>query len=164
MADRSGRTPPRQRITPTDSPQTLRTRALREGLDVRARPGAPYLRLEVRNPGHQTHYPVFLPAYPSWDGAFCGCTDFARRGLGTCKHLEAARIWLSEDPTRAGHLLPAFEGGAVWKAIDRGLSELRKESLARSPTLRRAGTALFRGEAGAGARATAPRRRGGSRA
>ncbi|MCI4339848.1 MAG: hypothetical protein L3J73_01075, partial [Thermoplasmata archaeon] len=67
-----------------------RVRALESPLDVRPRPDGRFVRLEVRNPVPGTRYDVLLPAFPDRSGGFCTCTDFARRGIGTCKHLEAA--------------------------------------------------------------------------
>ena len=110
-----------------------RMRALEEPLDVRRLAG-PYPRLEVRNPIRGTHYTVHLPTYPDPDGAMCTCADFARRGLGTCKHIEAARRWLDERPEErsdpAGpteaERTAAAEG--LWRRVDR-----RRASIASGP-------------------------------
>lgn len=71
-------------------------RSLAEPLDVRWRSGEPCPAAEVRNPIRRTRYLTLWPRYPERDAALCTCTDFARRGLGDCKHLEAAWRWLSE--------------------------------------------------------------------
>lgn len=96
-----------------------RTRALEEHLDVRIRPGTAYPRVEVRNPAHGTRYDVLFPGFPQRDGAFCSCTDFARRGIGTCKHVEAAWRWLEERPEAALATPAPFDGGPLWEEIDR---------------------------------------------
>jgi hypothetical protein len=100
--------------------QRRRLRAREELLDVRVDERPPFPLLEVSNPLRGTHYRVYAPAYPSWEAASCDCTDFARRGLGTCKHLEAARAWAAERPEALHPTRTARdpEVAAVWKAID----------------------------------------------
>ena len=129
-----------------------RVRALEEPLDVRRLAG-PYPRLEVRNPIRGTHYTVHLPADHDPDGAMCTCADFARRGLGTCKHIEAARRWLDErpeeraDPTGRTEADRTAAAEGLWRRVDR-----RRASIAsgprRSPAarLREPGTELTRSE------------------
>ncbi len=97
-----------------------RARALEEPLDFQRLPG-PYPRLEVRNPVHGTHYLVLLPVYPDRGVALCTCADFARAGLGTCKHIEASIRWLGLHPEAVPDPNPAAEtGGApMWEEIDR---------------------------------------------
>ncbi|MGA7860825.1 MAG: hypothetical protein WCB19_03090, partial [Thermoplasmata archaeon] len=73
-------------------------RAVTERLRVRPVPGQPFWVLAVRNPVHHTHYQVFLPEYPSGEARFCSCVDFSRKGIGTCKHVEAATAWLESHP------------------------------------------------------------------
>ncbi|MCI4325930.1 MAG: hypothetical protein L3K00_08670 [Thermoplasmata archaeon] len=90
--------PPRPPPTPEDRAER-RSRALEEVLDVRRVQGPPgVLTLEVRNPRRHSHYTLYIPAYPDRTGSYCGCVDFARRDLGTCKHIEAAWLWLSDHP------------------------------------------------------------------
>jgi hypothetical protein len=117
-----------------------RSRALEEPLAVRERDGAPYPLLEVRNPLHGTSYLVMLPAFPTREAELCTCTDFARRGLGTCKHIEAGYRWRAEHPPEspAG---PRASGDGRWKEIDRRVASpgAGPESL----RLRRAGRVLF---------------------
>lgn len=122
-----------------------RSRALEEPLDVRARPDARFLRLEVTNPVRQTHYDVLFPEFPSLDAPFCTCTDFARRGIGTCKHIEAARIWLADPRRELPAPPPRPPGAPVWEEIDRrerGLPKLRSPAPRR---LRHVGDALLVG-------------------
>ncbi|MCI4359979.1 MAG: hypothetical protein L3J95_06165 [Thermoplasmata archaeon] len=95
-----------------------RTRALEESLDVRPRPGTLSARFEVRNPRRETRYSVFLPAFPLRDGAMCNCTDFGRRGLGTCKHIESVLLWLSEHPNEGGPAPRSFDGRGFWGLVD----------------------------------------------
>jgi len=97
-----------------------RSRALEEPLDVRLERRAPFAVLEVRNPLHRTDYRVMLPLFPDRSVALCTCTDFARRDLGTCKHVEAAVHWRSShpesrpvDPPR-----PSPDAGLVWAEVD----------------------------------------------
>src|SRR5271170_920842 len=75
-----------------------RSRAVEEPLDVRLLAQEPFPLLEVRNPLHRTDYRVMLPTFPDRTVALCTCSDFARRGLGTCKHIEAAGRWLERHP------------------------------------------------------------------
>jgi hypothetical protein len=119
---------------PVSDPEAVRSRRLRaaeEPLDVRIRATEPFVRLEVLNPIHRTRYRVFLPLFPQRDTALCTCPDFARRGLGTCKHLEAVWSWLGTPPRLSGEV-PAGPAGPsaerLWKEIDRRLVDL-----ARSP-------------------------------
>ncbi|HEV8049609.1 MAG TPA: hypothetical protein VGP88_03345 [Thermoplasmata archaeon] len=96
-----------------------RTRALEEPLDVRPEPGPPgVLTLAVRNLRRQSHYTVYVPSYPDRTGVFCGCVDFARRDLGTCKHLEAAFLWLADHPGER-RAAPPLGAAPIWGAIDR---------------------------------------------
>ncbi len=123
-----------------------RTRALEESLDVRLRSVHPYALLEVRNPLHGTSYLVMLPGFPRSGVALCTCTDFARRGLGTCKHIEAATRWYS-DHADARPLLtrPRTDPAKIWAEVDlRARSSEREGSLLRQ--LRRVGAALYETE------------------
>lgn len=126
-----------------------RLRAVEEPLDVRLRYREPGLELEVRNPVHRTSYRVFFPAYHSRDAALCTCTDFARRGLGTCKHLEAAWEWLSrlpelpKAPSRPG---PSVPTEALWKAVESRVAELGRSPPKEIRDLERAGRALVEPE------------------
>jgi hypothetical protein len=101
--------------------------------------------LEVRNPLHGTLYLVLLPEFPDRSSALCTCTDFARRGLGTCKHLEAGVRWLSshEDiqPLKEGR--PRTDPAGVWKEIDRRLAAIPRSEGPESLRLRRPGAVLY---------------------
>jgi len=124
-----------------------RLRAAEEPLDVRVRYGAPVLELEVRNPVHRTRYRVFFPAYPARDAGLCTCTDFARRGLGTCKHLEAAWEWLARQPALPdAPRRPEAGADELWAAVDRGLGTLARSPPAEIRELERAGRALIEPE------------------
>ena len=88
-----------------------------------------------------------LPEFPARTSALCTCEDFARRGLGTCKHIEAAYRWktvhpealplLSRDPR-------ASRTRRLWKEIDRRLvgAPAPKEGSVRR-RWRRAGAVLY---------------------
>ena len=124
-----------------------RSRARVELLEVRPREGSDYPILTVSNPMHGTRYRVHLPAYPELEPGACECTDFAQRGVGTCKHLEAARSWVVEHRSelvrpRAPNLRTIAQ--RLWKAIDRG-GEFRDEgsTLPRSVLWRRRGAILY---------------------
>lgn len=104
--------------------QARRTRGREELFDVRADRRSPFPALEVRNPGHGTRYEVFWPTYPLADPLFCDCADFAHRGLGTCKHIEAARLWAAEHEGELAlpfaHRSPPVE----WGELDRAAAVL----------------------------------------
>ncbi len=131
-----------------------RLRAVEEPLDVRVRRREPYLELEVRNPVHRTSYRVLLPAFPSREAVLCTCPDFARRGLGTCKHAEAAWGWLELHPdlpggTDLGRRTRPLD--ALWASIDRRLDELRATSEPDIRAVERPGAVLFEEADGADA-------------
>jgi hypothetical protein len=122
-----------------------RSRALEEPLDVRPRPGSPYARFEVRNPRRRTRYLVLLPEYPDRQGAFCSCSDFGRRGIGTCKHLEAVLLWRSENPGEGDAAPRPFDGGPLWAEVDRRLASLGPDASPDPIRYRRPGEALVEG-------------------
>jgi hypothetical protein len=118
-----------------------------EGLfDIRPVPGVPYLALEVANPIRGSRYQVHLPAYPDPEPAICECTDFARRGLGTCKHLEAVRLWLQENPGAGpGETLsPWPRTPAFWRELDALELSRRRDPAPASIAWRRPGALLYR--------------------
>lgn len=53
-------------------------------------------------------YRVLLPSFPARDGAQCNCPDFTRRGLGSCKHVEAALAYASLNPPKTESAAPDF--------------------------------------------------------
>ena len=139
----------RTRRSRTADPEAVadrRARAMEEAFDIRIRSREPYPLLEVRNPVHGTGYLVMLPEHPARDSAMCTCTDFARRGLGTCKHIEAGVRWLGEHPDdpplRHGDGASARALGA-WKRIDQRLGALSKDPAAPARRWRRPGAVLF---------------------
>ncbi len=95
-------------------------RAVTERLRVRPVPGQPFWVLAVRNTVHHTHYQVFLPEYPSGEARFCSCVDFSRKGIGTCKHVEAATAWLESHPDVTRPAASRQGVASVWRAIDTG--------------------------------------------
>ena len=133
-------------MTSAEAQAERRARSLEEPLDVRLRARSPFALVEVRNPIHRTDYLVMLPEFPSDSVRLCTCSDFARRGLGTCKHVEAAARWLRTHPDAppvplAGALPASPEG--VWEEIDRRLA--RDGPLSRRPAreLAQIGAALI---------------------
>ena len=121
-----------------------KARALEEPLDVRVRAYDAYPVLEVRNPVHRTTYLVLLPEFPAPSPALCTCTDFARRGLGTCKHLEAAIRWMGGHPDARPP--PGRAPAAApdpWPEIDRRAKELPLPERLTGRALARPGAVLF---------------------
>lgn len=108
--------------------EARRARAHSELFDVSEVPAYPYLLLRVGNPIRGTRYQVHLPTGPEGPEAVCECPDFGQRGLGTCKHLEAARLWLSDHPVldRAPPVDHEPPWTAVfWSAFDSAVAEGR---------------------------------------
>lgn len=122
-----------------------RSRALEEPLDLRLRQRDPYPIVEVRNPLHRTTYLVLRPAFPDRMPALCTCTDFARRGLGTCKHIEAAHRWLTTHPDAAVSPAPkpTAPRSSLWLEIDRRLERESRAGRPMSLRIRDAGAVLF---------------------
>jgi hypothetical protein len=97
-----------------------RHRGREDLVEVRRRPELPLVAFEAVNRARGSRYPVYLPAAPSLEGGMCTCEDFARRGRGTCKHLEAVATFLSEHPDE-GLAVPLDESAEIrrrWQAID----------------------------------------------
>jgi hypothetical protein len=142
------RTRPPRRTGPPDPAAVAerKIRSVEEPLDVRLRSARPYPLLEVRNPIRETQYLVMLPEFPARESALCTCTDFARRGLGTCKHLEAGFRWLTEHPD-APPLLPDDgrppRSAAIWKRVDQRLAASAKDPSLPARRWRRAGAVLY---------------------
>jgi hypothetical protein len=116
---------------------------------VRLRTRRPYTTLEVRNPLHRTVYLVLLPEFPDRVSALCTCTDFARRGLGTCKHIEAGVQWLADHPEavaldgRSEHPRPTSR---AWRRIDAAVAAATREPGTDARRVRRAGAVLLEDE------------------
>jgi hypothetical protein len=151
--------------------RSRRRRASEEALDVRLRSRAPVVELEVLNPVHGTRYRVFLPEYPSRESALCTCTDFARRGLGTCKHVEAALAAASDLerlPMAPADAAPALPVAELWSEVERRLDGLQRHPPEGIRALERAGRPLIEGLApsegdGEGAEGVGRPRRGTGR-
>ncbi|MFZ0699421.1 MAG: hypothetical protein WAN74_04445 [Thermoplasmata archaeon] len=139
--------PPARAPPPRDDREDMaerRARAFEEPLDIRRHSGSHYPMLDVRNPMHDTHYLVLLPEYPDRSSAMCTCADFARRGLGTCKHVEAGVRWLHFHPKDAA---PGSEGpersALLWPEIDRRLLAEATDTAPIAQRLRVPGAVLF---------------------
>ncbi|MGI0071935.1 MAG: hypothetical protein ACRECT_07745 [Thermoplasmata archaeon] len=145
------RPPPRRRTNDPD-PEAVadrRNRSIEEPLDVRLRSREPYPLLEVRNPVHGTGYLVMLPEFPDRASALCTCTDFARRGLGTCKHIEAGLRWVGDHPDATPLRARREEGSrsaVVWKKVDQRLAGLVRDATPAARRWRRPGAALYESE------------------
>jgi hypothetical protein len=118
-------------------------RAVTERLRVRAMPGQPFWLLSVRNPVHHTRYQVALPEYPGGEAQFCSCVDFARKGIGTCKHIEAARAWLEAQPDVHRLAAPVRGASAIWRAMDAARREGDRVRTPDAVHLREPGRVLF---------------------
>ncbi|MCI4365218.1 MAG: hypothetical protein L3K10_04050 [Thermoplasmata archaeon] len=138
---------PTERTGPTDDPWAVaerRSRAIEEPLDVRCLRNEPFPLLEVRNPLHRTSYRVMLPTFPDRSVALCTCTDFARRGLGTCKHIEAGGRWLERHPqVPPSAPAPPFDPAPVWEEIDQRLERPVPPGVPDSLRWREAGAVLY---------------------
>jgi len=125
---------------------TRRRRAAEEPLDVRLRAREPFVDLDVRNPIHRTSYRVVFPEYPRRDSALCTCTDFARRGLGTCKHVEAAWGWLHDAQEGSTAVVagptPVRTDG-LWPGIERQLQRLTRSPPTEIREVEAAGELLY---------------------
>ena len=143
MPTSRGRAAPPPRPDPEVARADRRARAIEEPLDLRLREDPRFVRLEVRNPLHGTRYEVVFPAYPARDWGFCTCTDFARRGIGTCKHLEASSIWLSEHSAEVPTGRPAPPHDPGWEEVDRRTRSLGRLRLPSSLRIRYPGAALL---------------------
>ncbi len=143
MPTRARRSPTGGTAPPADPVRERRRRALEEPLDVRPRSGGACPEFEVDNPVHGTRYHVFLPELPGRDGALCDCTDFGRRGVGTCKHIEAVLLWVPEHPG-GGEARPApFRPDTIWAAIDAARAAQRAAGPLDPATLRIPGEILL---------------------
>ena len=145
--DRRRARPPRVR-DPEDLADELserRSRSLEEPLDLRLRQREPYPLVEVRNPLHRTTYLVMRPTFPELTPALCTCTDFARRGLGTCKHIEAANRWLTNHPNAlpTPPMPPTPPVSPLWEEIDRRIERAERPDRPMSLRVRDPGAALF---------------------
>ncbi|MFY9717152.1 MAG: hypothetical protein WAK40_04385 [Thermoplasmata archaeon] len=142
---RPPRAPERRAPPAAEARAERRARSIEEPLDVRLKSADPYPLLEVRNPVHRTAYLVMLPEFPSPTPALCTCTDFARRDLGMCKHIEAGVRWLvarpdAHPPTTA---CPPARPTNVWSEIDRREKELPAPPQLTGRELSRPGEALY---------------------
>jgi len=147
------RSPPRRVPTSAENRAAVadrRTRAIEEPLDVRLRTRDPYPILEVRNPLHGTLYLVLLPEFPDRASDLCTCTDFARRGLGTCKHLEAGIRWIRghADAPPLKDPVSRMSPVTTWKEIDRRLAGKPDAADPEARRLRRPGAVLFESPSG----------------
>src|SRR5574344_1453803 len=61
----------------------------------------------VYNPKSKSLYKVIYRGVDSrWN--YCSCMDFKSNQLGTCKHLEAVKLWLAANHKRPVSVLPAY--------------------------------------------------------
>ena len=71
--------------------------------DERFSPG----EYRVRNPRTRRQYEVaYHGAYSPWN--YCSCPDFRTSGLGTCKHVEAVKLWLKAQGKEAHSEMPGY--------------------------------------------------------
>ncbi len=53
-----------------------------------------------------SHEIVYRGEMSPWN--YCSCMDFKTSGLGTCKHIEAVRLWIEENGTEVDMALPGI--------------------------------------------------------
>jgi len=62
---------------------------------------------QVRNPRTRSQYKViYRGAYSPWN--YCSCPDFRTSGLGTCKHVEAVKLWLQAEGKEPHQEVPDY--------------------------------------------------------
>ncbi|MCI4363630.1 MAG: hypothetical protein L3K13_04925 [Thermoplasmata archaeon] len=139
------RTAEARRGTPTEPFDSQEQRGLREQrgreelFDVRREAGVPFVAFQVTNPVRSTRYTVYWPTFPAPAPISCDCADFAHRGLGVCKHIEAVRLWTQEHAGEFEASAPSPDGklaGNLWREIDRRSSALRAIPPVRASSLR----------------------------
>jgi hypothetical protein len=116
-----------------------------EVLEVRPLTGVPFAAFEAVNRSRGSRYPVYLPAAPSLEGAMCTCEDFARRGRGVCKHIEAVAVYLRDAPPPAApdRTIERQRAADTWGAIDEGFAALPTGPAPTARQLRAIGRALL---------------------
>jgi len=135
--------PPAPPVPPSTARAERAARSIEEPLDVRLKADDPYPLLEVRNPIRRTAYLVMLPEFPARSPALCTCTDFARRDLGTCKHLEAAYRWRTAHADARPPARSAAHPPSPWGEIDRRERELPPPGRITARELARPGASLY---------------------
>lgn len=71
----------------------------------------------VSNPVSQNQYRVvYRGAFSAWN--YCSCMDFKTSQLGTCKHIEAVKLWLEKNHKRVHTGIPAYT--SVYLSYRRG--------------------------------------------
>ncbi len=61
----------------------------------------------VQNPVSRNHYRVVYRGEDSpWN--YCSCMDFKTSRLGTCKHVEAVKLWIEKNHKRVCRRLPSY--------------------------------------------------------
>ena len=71
----------------------------------------------VNNPVSQNVYRVvYRGAFSAWN--YCSCMDFKTSQLGTCKHIEAVKLWLEKNHKRVCTDTPAYT--SVYLSYRRG--------------------------------------------
>jgi hypothetical protein len=155
MGEKSGRMRPVPRPAEVDQAAATVQRVAREQrgreelFDVRREGGLPFLAFRVSNPLRGTRYAVYWPTGTAEGPWSCDCADFAHRGLGFCKHIEAARIWalehadeLRSEPAGAPPARPAV---SLWEELDRRWAGLPTTDRVSLSTLRWAEPVLLEG-------------------
>jgi hypothetical protein len=127
----------------SEPPAERRSRGREDLLDVRRLRELPLVAFEAVNRGRGSRYPVYLPAAPSLEGGMCTCEDFARRGRGTCKHLEAVGLFVAKHPEEAVASPRSTPLPRAWEEIDLRLAELGRDPRPWPVRLRWVGRALI---------------------
>lgn len=104
------------------SPAELRRdRAARESFTFDFTPTEAGLPVWTVTSASGQSYRVVVPAFPDRDGVQCSCPDFMTRGLGTCKHTEAAlaHAALHPPPIQVDPTPPTGQAGVGWDTLER---------------------------------------------
>ncbi|MCI4346648.1 MAG: hypothetical protein L3K07_07875 [Thermoplasmata archaeon] len=116
------RAPPKEPLDSAEQRVAREQRGREELFDVRREMGLPFLAFRVSNPLRGTRYTVHWPAHPAPSPLSCDCADYAHRGLGVCKHIEAVRLWAKEHPDELEVVASPGDriaATALWQEIDR---------------------------------------------
>ncbi len=73
----------------------------------------------------------------------CNCTDFGRRGIGTCKHIESVLLWIDEHPSDGGPSPRPFDVRGLWSKIDSAIDREAARGRVDPRSVRRPGALLF---------------------
>lgn len=108
---------------PLSPQEARRARGVREHFELHFEPNAVGVPTWTVASASGQSYRVLLPAFPQREGAQCSCPDFATRGLGTCKHLEATLARAAGSPPPELSDRTPVSPAVTWAEVDRVQSE-----------------------------------------